>query len=137
LRYAALLVLVGSSLAGCTQRHLPPGSQYAMAEVLLRRELTAPQSHLGSHGARCPCYVLVGDQDLPAERTAALAATGVTFLPGSAWSVGKGLRVHIGLPRHRWNGNFDIALSYDCGPQCEESASSLMRYDGAGWRVIE
>ncbi len=131
-------------LPGCGQRHLPPGAQYAMAEALLRHELAAEHSHLGKNGGRCPCYVLVGEQDLPPERVAALANTGVSFLPGSAsflpgsaWMAGTGLRVHIGLPRHRWNGNFDVALTYDCGPHCEELASSLMRYDGSRWRVIQ
>ncbi len=102
-----------------------------MAEVLLRHQLPA---------LRCPCYVLVGDRDLPAERAAALTmATGVTFLPSSAWSAAKdGLRVRIGLPRPRWNGNFDVAVAYDCGtPQCVQAANSLMRYDGSRWRVID
>jgi hypothetical protein len=134
LRYGALVVLF--CIAGCAQRHPPPGSQYAMAEILLRHELVAQHSHLGPNGTRCPCYVLVGGQDLPAEHIAALAGTGALFLPGSTWSAGKGLRVRIGLPRHRWNGNFDVALAYDCGPQCEEFASSIMRYDGSRWRVI-
>jgi hypothetical protein len=108
-----------------------------MAEVLLRHELAAPRSHLGKNGGLCPCYVLVGEQDLPPERVAALADAGITFLPGSAWTAGRGVRVHIGLPRPRWNGNFDVALTYDCGPQCEEFDSSLMRYDGSRWRVIQ
>jgi hypothetical protein len=108
-----------------------------MAEALLRHELASPQSHLGAHGSRCPCFVLVGEQDLPPERLAALTATGATFLPGSSWSARQGLRVHIGLPRHRWNGNFDVALAYDCGPTCQESGSALMRYDGSRWRVID
>jgi hypothetical protein len=135
LRYPALAVVI--VIAGCAQRHLPAGSQYAMAEALLRHELAAAQSsHLGPNGARCPCYVLVGERDLPPEHLIALAGTGVTFLPGSAWSAGKGLRVHIGLPRHLWNGNFDVALSIECGPRCEESASLLMRYDGSRWHVL-
>jgi len=129
-------VLAASLVGGCAQRYLPPGSQFAMAEVLLRHELAAPQSALGTHAVRCPCYVLVGDRDLPPDRAAALTTTGVTFLPGSAWSTGRGLRVRIGLPQPRWNGNFDVALTYDCGPQCVRSANALMRYDGSRWRVI-
>ena len=108
-----------------------------MAEVLLRHELASPHSHLGTRGSRCPCFVLVGEQDLPPQQVAALAATGATFLPGSAWSAGQGVRVRIGLPRHRWNGNFDVALAFDCGPGCGESAAALMRYDGSRWRVID
>ena len=134
MRYAALAVLILAT--GCAQRHLPPGAQYAMAEVLLRHELAAAHSHLGPGGARCPCYVLVGDEDLPPQHLATLTDTGVTFLPGGAWNRDKGLRVRIGMPRHRWNGNFDVTLTYDCGPQCEESASALMRYDGSRWRVV-
>jgi hypothetical protein len=129
--------VLASLVAGCGQRHLPAGSQYAMAEVLLRHQLAARPSPMGAQGTRCPCYVLVGERDLPAQSAAALATTGASFLPGSAWSAGKGLRIHVGLPRRRWNGNFDVALTYDCGPQCVQSASVLMRYDGSRWRVIE
>ncbi len=140
MRHGAAVALISTVLAfmaGCARQHPPPGSQYAMAEVLLRHELAAPRSHLGPRGARCPCYVVVGAQDLPRERAAALADTGVTFLPGSAWTAGKGLRVHIGLPRTRWNGNFDVAVGYDCDAQaCRETASSIVRYDGSRWRVI-
>jgi hypothetical protein len=140
LRHGALVTLIFTVLAfmvGCARKHPPPGAQYAMAEVLLRHELETPSSHLGPGGARCPCYVLVGEQDLPPERAAALADTGVTFLPGSAWSAGKGLRIHIGLPRTRWNGNFDVAVGYDCDAErCGETASSIVRYDGSRWRVI-
>jgi len=140
LRHGALVALIFTAfglVAGCSRQHPPPGSQYAMAEVLLRHELAAPSSHLGPRGARCPCYVLVGAQDLPRERAAALADTGVTFLPESDWSAGKGLRVHIGLPRTRWNGNFDVAVGYDCdGERCGQTASSIVRYDGSRWRVI-
>jgi hypothetical protein len=140
LRHGALLALILTVLGftvGCTRKHPPPGSQYAMAEVLLRHEVATPRSQLGPKGARCPCYVLVGAEDLPTARAAALADTGVTFLPASAWSVGKGLRVHIGLPRTRWNGNFDVAVGYDCDAErCAETASSIVRYDGSRWRVI-
>lgn len=141
MRYRALVILTFTLVAlaaACSRRHPPPGSQYVMAEVLLRHELAAPASHLGAHGSRCPCYVRVGDQDMPAEHAAALANTGVTFLPESAWSSGKGLRVHIGLPRTRWNGNFDVAVGYGCDAQrCEQSATTLLRYDGSRWRVID
>jgi hypothetical protein len=127
LRFLAVIVIV----SGCAQRHLPAGAELPMAEVLLRQRL---------HALRCPCYVFVADRDLPAERAAALTmTTGVTFLPGSAWSLGKqGLRVRIGLPRPRWNGNFDVAVTYDCGPrECLQTANSLMRYDGSRWRVVD
>ncbi len=137
MRLPALIVLAASLVAGCSQRHLPPGGQFAMAEVLLRHQLTAQPSPLGTRASRCPCYVLVGDQDLPAESAAALTSTGVTFLPGSAWSAGKGLLVRVGLPQPRWNGNFDVALGYDCEPQCAHSTNALMRYDGSRWRVLE
>lgn len=141
MRYRALVILTFTlvSLAtACSRRHPPPGSQYAMAEVLLRHELASPASHLGAHGSRCPCYVRVGAEDLPADYAAALANTGVTFLPESAWSAGKGLRVHIGLPRTRWNGNFDVAVGYECDVhRCEQSAGRLLRYDGSRWRVID
>lgn len=140
MRNRALVILtltVVGLVAACSRHHPPPGSQYAMAEVLLRHELAAPGSHLGTQGSRCPCYIRVGAQALPADHAAALADTGVTFLPESAWSAGKGLRVHIGLPRTRWNGNFDVAVGYDCdADRCEQSASTLMRYDGSRWRVL-
>jgi hypothetical protein len=135
LRCGALAVLI--SIVGCGQRHLPPGSEYPMAEILLRHELASPRSHLGARGSRCPCFVRVGEQDLPPKQLAALTATGATFLPGSAWRTGQGLRIRIGQPRHRWNGNFDVSLAYDCGAACVESGAALLRYDGARWRVIE
>jgi hypothetical protein len=109
-----------------------------MAEVLLRHELAAKGSHLGAAGSRCPCYVLVGDRDLPPERALALADTGTTFLPGTRWMQGKGVRIRIGLPRTRWNGNFDVEVAYDCQEaQCSGSARWVMRYDGSRWRVIQ
>lgn len=108
-----------------------------MAEVLLRHELAAPRSHLGTHGARCPCFVLVAEQDLPPQQLASLSSTGATFLPGSSWSAGQGLRIRIGAPRHRWNGNFDVSLAYDCGAGCQQSVTALLRYDGSRWRVID
>jgi hypothetical protein len=81
--------------------------------------------------------VLVGTQDFPRQHAAALADTGVTFLPASAWSADRGLRVHIGLPRTRWNGNFDVAVGYDCDAErCAQTVSSIVRYDGSRWRVI-
>jgi len=133
-----LIIAVLGCVAGCARKHPPPGSQYAMAEVLLRHELAAPRSHLGPGGARCPCYVLVGAKDFPRERAAALADTGVTFLPESAWSAArKGLRVHIGTARTRWNGNFDVVVGYDCDAQaCRETENAIVRYDGSRWRVI-
>jgi hypothetical protein len=134
----ALILTLLACMVGCTRQHPPSGSEYAMAEVLLRHELAAPSSRLGPRGARCPCYVRVGTQDFPRDRAADLADTGVTFLPESAWSAGKGLRVHIGLPRTRWNGNFDVAVGYDCDAQaCAQTAGSIVRYDGSRWRVIQ
>jgi hypothetical protein len=109
-----------------------------MAEVLLRRELAATDSHLGASGARCPCYVRVGDHDLPPERASELRDTGVAFRPGSGWVEGRGLSVRIGLPRTRWNGNFDVDVGFDCkAARCKQSARWVMRYDGSRWRVIQ
>ncbi len=123
-------------LAGCAQRHLPAGSEHAMADVLIHHELAAPRSFLAEHRSRCPCYVFVGDMDLSPAHLAALSDTGVTFLPGSARVAGNGLGIRIGLPRHRWNGNFDVTQSYDCGPTCAGSGIAILRYDGSRWRVL-
>ncbi len=130
-------VLCSVLSAGCGANHIPPGSQFAMAEVLIRHELASPRSYLQSHTDRCPCFVLVGEQDLPAEQLAALSRTGSAFLPGSSWVAGQGTRIRVGLPQSRWNGNFDVVHSYDCGRGCGGSGRALLRYDGARWRVID
>ena len=107
-----------------------------MAVALIRQQLSSAHSYLRTHGAACPCYVLVGEKDLAREQLAVLSATGLVFLPGGAWVEGHGVRLRIALPRSRWNGNFDVAYEFDCVPGCAASGTAVMRYDGSRWRVL-
>jgi hypothetical protein len=134
---SSVLILFILALSGCARSHVPAGSEYAMAAVLLRYELSMPLSYLGANRNRCPCFVSVADNDPPQAWLAALATTGVRFLPASTWHPGDGIRIRIGPPRSRWNGNFDVALSYDCGLNCAKASAALLRYNGRNWRVIE
>ncbi len=129
-------VLSSTLLPGCGQRHLPAGSENGMAAALIRHELAAAPSHIGAHVSPCPCYVLVGGRDLAREQLAALSREGPSFVAGSAWAEGRGVRIRVGLPQHRWNGNFDVAYAMDCTPACAASGTAVMRYDGSRWRVL-
>jgi hypothetical protein len=130
--YAATLVIVG----GCTQPPLPAGSENAIAEELILHELGSSGSYLAANRRLCPCFVRVGNRDLPPSELSKLSGTGILFLPGSKWVVGKGMEITIGLPDRRWNGDLTVTHSYYCSPLCASSATATLRYDGVKWRVL-
>src|SRR3546814_5910308 len=102
-------------------------------EALIRHELSSPKSYLSSN--RQTYYVGVVSRDLSAAEISALSDTGLDFQPGSDWSLGKGMKMSIGVPVLRPDGLYDVSHSYYCGTRCAAHVTSVMAKGPTGWTV--
>src|SRR3546814_2714691 len=57
------------------------------------------------------------------------------FPPGSDWSLGKGMKMSIGVPVLRPDGLYDVSHSYYCGTRCAAHVTSVMAKGPTGWTV--
>jgi hypothetical protein len=80
-RGCLLVVTVTLTCGGCSLAPAGMDGAVAMAEALIRHELSTAGSHLRGSPTPCPCFVSVRGTDLPPERIKALSdASGVPFL---------------------------------------------------------
>ena len=130
---AILLLLV---ISGCgTVRVTNEKNLQGMAVALVKHELASETTYLRQN-SRYAYYISVADEDLTTSAIADLSGSGLTIHPGSAWSDGKGMRMHIATPTLRPDGNFDVFHSYSCGIRCSSLHKAVMTHKKDGWTVV-
>lgn len=123
----------------------PPDLQGVMKAVV--RQQADVDAHLAS--SRMPLYVSIrapagnGMVDLSPESIQALERTGFLLLPGSAWQppsddtrVGTVMRLSMGTPIKRPDGDYDVTFGYWCGKACSSQYDAVLRHDASGWHVL-
>jgi hypothetical protein len=127
-------------------RHPAPDLQGVMV-ALVRYQMTAKDGYLREN--RMPLYVSMGwpdggrQLDLSTDAIRSLADTGLQLFPGSAWPTGKAppdltmMRMGVGLPMHRPDGDYDVEYGFWCGSLCASSHTAVLRHDARGWRVLK
>lgn len=123
----------------------PPDLQGVMVAVI-RHQLDAGGYLAGN---RMPLYVSLhlpgGDRpvDLSAESIRSLGDTGLQLRAGSDWKapesgaqVHTAMRMGVGTPTRRADGDYDITFGFWCGPLCASSHAAVLRYGSSGWHVI-
>jgi len=125
--------------------HPPPDLQGVMV-ALVRYQATAKDGYV--HANRMPLYVSMswpaGDRqlDLSAEAIRRLADTGLKLFPGSAWPAGNApppltmMRMSVGLPMRRQDGDYDVQYGFYCGDLCASWHTAVLRHDAGGWHVL-
>ena len=130
----ALLLLLMA--AGCSTAPTAADSNLqAMAAALLQNQLSSQTTYLRQNSKQ-KLFVSVGAEDLSAATIAKLSDQGVTMLPGSAWHEGSGMRMGIGPPAPRPDGDYDVTYSYYCGVRCTSVHQAVMSKGEHGWSVI-
>ena len=114
--------------------------------ALVRYQATAKDGYVRQN--RMPLYVSMdwpeGDRQLDLSPVAIhrLADTGLQLFPGSAWPTGKApadltmMRMGVGLPMRRPDGDYDVRYGFGCGSLCGSSHSAVLRHDAGGWHVL-
>lgn len=123
----------------------PPDLQGVMIAVI-RHQLDSG-GYLASN--RMPTYVSLdapdGDSaiDLSPDSIRSLGETGLQLLPGSAWKAPHGgaqghaaMRMGVGTPTRRADGDYDITFGFWCGLLCASSHTAVLRHGTSGWQVI-
>jgi len=123
-----------------------PSDLQGMMKAVLRQQAEV-DAHLAT--SRMPLYVSIrapaGDSmiDLSPESILALEQTGFLLLPGSAWQppsadtrVGTAMRLSMGAPVMRPDGDYDAAFEYWCGTACSSRYDAVLRHDTSGWQVL-
>src|SRR3546814_5829480 len=118
---SVFVILRSTFIAACSTLQQPSRTY---VEALIRHELSSPKSYLSSN--RQTYYVGVVSRDLSAAEISALSDTGLDFQPGSDWSLGKGMKMPIGVPVLRPDGLYDVSHSYRSEEHTSE-LQSLMR----------
>lgn len=127
-------------------RHLPPELQGVMI-ALLRYQVTAKDGYLRAN--RMPVYVSMSwpdgsrQVDLSGDAIRGLADTGLALFPGSAWEAprsqeptGVTMRMGVGLPMRRADGDYNVQYGFYCGTLCASSHTAVLHHDAAGWHVV-
>ena len=135
MRSKLLLLVVSLLFAACADTSIRPSANYEMAAALIRHELSSSDSYMGAN-KEFPFFVSVEGDDLPSDFIARLSDTGMAFFAGSTWAEGKGMKMQIGAPKQRSDGNYDVSHSYYCGVLCASSNTAIMRHDQSGWHVL-
>lgn len=124
----------------------PPPDLQGLMVALVRYQATAKDGYL--HDNRMPLYVSLSwpdrsrDLDLSPDAIRALADTGLQLHPGSAWPSANPppdmtmMRMGVGLPMHRQDGDYDVQYGFGCGSLCGSSHTAVLRHDGNGWHVL-
>jgi hypothetical protein len=114
--------------------------------ALVRYQATAKDGYVRQN--RMPLYVSLGwpdgnrQLDLSPDAIRSLADTGLQLFPGSAWPTGKAppdltmMRMGVGLPLRRPDGDYDVQYGFGCGSLCGSSHSAVLRHDAQGWHVL-
>lgn len=124
--------------------HPPPDLQGVMV-ALVRYQATAKDGYV--HANRMPLYVSMSwpdgkrQLDLSPGAIQHLADTGLQLFPASAWPSGKAptltmMRMSVGLPMRRPDGDYDVQYGFWCGDLCASWHSAVLRHDAGGWHVL-
>lgn len=125
--------------------HPAPDLQGVMV-ALVRYQATAKDGYVRAN--RMPLYVSMGwdhgahQLDLSPDAIRRLADTGLRLFPGSAWPSGKAppdltmMRMGVGLPMRRQDGDYDVQYGFGCGSLCGSSHTAVLRHDADGWHVV-
>ena len=122
----------------------PPPDLQGVMIALVRYQVAAKDGYL--HGNRMPLYVSVGwpdgarQLDISPDAIHRLADTGQRLFPGSAWPStappeGTLMRMGVGLPTRRPDGDYDVQYGFGCGSLCGSSHSAVLRHGADGWHV--
>lgn len=126
-------------------RHPAPDLQGVMV-ALVRYQATAKDGYV--RASRMPLYVSMGwpdgsrQLDLSPDAIRRLADTSLQLFPGSAWPSGKAppdltmMRMGVGLPMRRQDGDYDVQYGFWCGTLCASSHTAVLRHDAKGWHVL-
>jgi hypothetical protein len=125
--------------------HPAPDLQGVMV-ALVRYQATAKDGYV--HANRMPLYVSMSwpdgkrQLDLSPGAIQSLADTGLRLLPGSVWPSGKApptltmMRMSVGLPMRRQDGDYNVQYGFWCGGLCASWHSAVLRHDAGGWHVL-
>jgi hypothetical protein len=131
-----LAMLLSLFMIGCAHAPSTVDSDLdEMAVALVQSQLTSGTSYMHQNG-RLAFFISIGGQDISAAAATRLTAPGTTILPSSAWIEGKGMRMDIGLPELRPDGDFDVGYAFYCGIRCASTHQAVMRHDEHGWSFI-
>jgi hypothetical protein len=140
LRALLLILLFAWGHAYCLQAD----DAFAMAEALIRHDLTIQHTYLSENAKDFRFFASVQGIDFPDVLIGRLRDTGLAFLPGSTWkapgsgtTVGNDMRMTIGEPTRRSVGTFEVIYSFYCGTRCASGNTAIMRRDASGWHVVE
>lgn len=124
----------------------PPPDMQGVMKAVLRSQL-ASDGYLASN--RMPVYVSIGSPrgdraiDLSPESIRDLGEIGGQLMPGSAWQpppegmrVGATMRMGLGVPTRRGDGDYDLQFGFYCGSVCGSQHEAVLRHDASGWRVL-
>ena len=128
-------------------RHPAPDLQGVMM-ALVRYQATSKDGYL--HANRMPLYVSVSwpegsrEVDLSSDAIHKLADSGLKLFPGSAWPTPKdgrmpaatSMRMSVGLPMSRPDGNYDVQYGFYCGDLCASWHTAVLHHDASGWHVV-
>lgn len=107
-----------------------------MTEALIRHDLASDKTYIGAN-RNFRFFVTVGGADLSNDAIQRLADTGVQFFPGSQWHQGADMRLDIGVPTLKGDGNYEVSYGCYCGPLCASSDRAVMTHDAGGWHVLK
>lgn len=124
--------------------HPAPDLQ-GMMVALVRYQATAKDGYVRAN--RMPLYVSMSwpdsglQRDLSADAIRQLVDTGLRLFPGSAWPSGKApmqqrMRMNVGLPMRRPDGDYDVQYGFWCGDLCASWHTAVLRHDARGWHVL-
>ena len=124
----------------------PPPDLQGVMKAVLRNQL-ASGGYLASN--RMPVYVSIsspkGDSaiGLSPESIKDLGEIRAPLMPGSAWQppaegtrVGTTMRMGLGIPTRRPDGDYDLTFGFYCGGTCGSHHAAVLCHDAAGWRVL-
>lgn len=127
-------------------QHPPPDLQGVMM-ALIRYQAQAKDGYLRAN--RMPLYVSLGwpdgsrQLDLSREAIGQLADLGLKIFPASAQPASheiipeaSRMRMGVGLPMHRKDGDYEVKYGFSCGSLCASSHTTVLRHDAKGWHVV-
>jgi hypothetical protein len=132
---SSILSLLLVMIAACSTMRAPTDEGLQEVAIVLIKNQLASQSYMRANRTMA-YYVTIGETDLSAGSIDRLSGHGVVFLPGSAWSEGKGMKMDIGAPVLRPDGDFDVIHGYACGMRCSSVHKAVMRHSRNGWTVV-
>lgn len=127
-------------------QHPPPDLQGVMM-ALIRYQARAKDGYLRAN--RMPLYVSLGwpdgsrQLDLSREAIGQLADLGLKIFPASAQPASheiipeaSRMRMGVGLPMHRKDGDYEVKYGFSCGSLCASSHTAVLHRDAKGWHVV-